>query len=85
VKRDNRKYTIKVCFTKVRDEEFEEFLDDKGVMVLDNYSKEVDLVIVPRKGIESSKTEKALKDRAKGKKVEIITIEDAYRMFGYKK
>jgi NAD-dependent DNA ligase len=85
VKRDTRKYTIKVCFTKIRDEEFEKFLDEKGVMVLDNYSKEVDLVIVPRKGIESSKTEKALKDRAKGKKVEIITIEDAYRMFGYKK
>jgi len=79
VKRDNRKYTIKVCFTKVRDKDFEKFLDSKQVLVLDSYNKSVDIVITPDKNTESNKVEKAKKD---GK--EIITIDEAYKMFGYK-
>lgn len=79
VKRDNRKYTIKVCFTKVRDKDFEKFLDNKQVLVLDSYNKAVDIVIVPDKDTSSSKVEKAKKDSKK-----IITINDAYKLFGYK-
>lgn len=78
VKRDDRKYTIKVAFTKVRDKDFEKFLDEKGVLVLDNYNKNVDILIVKDKNTESSKVTKARKD---GK--EIITIDEAYKLFGY--
>ena len=80
VKRDNRKYTIKVTFTKVRDKDFEKYLDSKGVLVLDNYNKEVDILIIRDKSVESSKVEKARRD---GK--EIVTIEEAYKMFNYQK
>lgn len=79
VKHDNRKYTIKVLFTKVRDEEFEKYLDTKDVLVMDGYSKAVDMVIVPDYATESSKVDKA---RKAGK--EIVSIEDAYKMFQYK-
>lgn len=79
VKRDTRKYTIKVLFTKVRDKEFEKYLDSKDVLVMDSYKKEVDMVIIPTSSTTSSKVEKARKD---GK--EIVAIEDAYKMFGYK-
>jgi hypothetical protein len=78
VKRDTRKYTIKVAFTKVRDKDFEEYLDSKDVLVLDKYSKEVDMLIVPSSTTTSTKVDKARKD---GK--EIVAIADAYRMFEY--
>lgn len=76
---NDRKYTIKVCFTKVRDNDFEKFLDKKDILVLDSYSKEVDIVITLDKMSDSKKIEKARKD---GK--EIITLEEAYKLFKYK-
>lgn len=80
VKRDDRKYSIKVAFTKVRDKEFEKYLDSKGVLVMDSYNKNVDLLIVKDRYTDSSKVTKARKD---GK--EIITIGEAYKIFGYEK
>jgi hypothetical protein len=78
VKRDTRKYTIKVAFTKVRDKDFEKYLDSKDVLVMDKYSKEVDMLIVPSSSTTSTKVDKARKD---GK--EIVSIADAYKMFEY--
>lgn len=78
IKRDNRTYTIKVAFTKVRDKDFEEFLDTKNVLVMDKYSKQVDMLIIKDKNTTSSKVEKAIKD---GK--EVVAIDDAYKLFGY--
>lgn len=80
VKRDTRKYTIKVAFTKVRDKEFETYLDSKDVLVMDSYNKNVDMLIVPNYQTDSSKVTKARKD---GK--EIVSIDDAYKMFQYNK
>lgn len=80
VKRDTRTYTVKVAFTKVRDKDFEKYLDLKDVLVMDSYNKNVDMLIVPDYQTSSSKVDKAIKD---GK--EIVSIDDAYKMFEYKK
>lgn len=81
VSRDDRKYTIKVLFTKVRpSEEFADHLDAMDVMILDNYSKEVDIVVIPKAGTTSKKVEDAIKD---GKNV--VTLEDAYEIFKFNK
>ncbi len=66
-----------ILFTKVRDYEFQSFLEGKGYGIADKYTKAVDVVIY---GDESKKTEKARKD---GKV--IMTLEQAYEMYGYKK
>ena len=79
LRRDERRYTIKVCFTKIRDKEFEKFLDSKNILVLENYNKGVDILIIPTKDTESTKIKTAVRD---GK--DIITLEEAYKMFGYK-
>jgi NAD-dependent DNA ligase len=79
VKHDSRKYNIKVAFTKVRDKDFEKYLDSKDVLVMDSYNKNVDMLIVPSLNTSSSKVDKARKD---GK--EIVAITDAYKMFEYK-
>ena len=79
IKHDDRKYSIKVVFTKVRDMEFEKFLDSKDVLIMDNYTKDVDMVITKDKMTESNKVTKAIKD---GK--EVVSIDEAYELFGYK-
>ena len=66
-----------ILFTKVRDYEFQEFLEKKGYGIADKYNKSVDVVIY---GEESKKTEKARKD---GKM--LMTLEQAYEMYGYRK
>lgn len=65
-----------ILFTKVRDYEFQKFLEDKGYGIADNYKRNVDVVIY--NGDESKKTEKA---RADGKPV--ITLEEAHDIYGY--
>lgn len=77
---DSKRYSMKVLFTKVRpDEEFEQFLDDNEIEILSGYNKSVDLIITDNKDSSSSKLEKARKD---GKT--IMTMEEAYKAFGYK-
>jgi DNA ligase (NAD+) len=81
VKRDDRKYNIKVCFSNIRpDEDFEKYLDNKGVMILEDYTKEVNLLIIDTKDSTSGKVKKAIKDNK-----DIITIDEAYKIFEYKK
>jgi len=80
IKQDLRKYVAKVCFTKIRDREFEKFLDNKNILIVDNYSKDVSLVIVKTLGIKSSKVDKAKKDD-----ISIVTLEEAYKIFKYEK
>lgn len=80
VRRDEREYNIKVCFTKVRNKDFEEYLNNKNIMILDKYSKNVDLLIVPDEKVDSNKIDKAKSD---GK--DIMKISDAYKTFGYNK
>lgn len=78
IDKDDRKYSIKVAFTKVRDPEFSAYLEDNGVLVMDSYSKAVDMLIVPSLSTHSNKVDKAKKD---GK--DILAIDDAKAMFNY--
>jgi DNA ligase (NAD+) len=75
---DNKTYDSKVLFTKVRDKEFESYLSNNNVLVLDSYSKDVDYVITLDSLPSSTKTVKAIKD---GK--EVIGITEAKQKFGY--
>lgn len=70
---------VYVCFTKVRDKEFEKYLNGKGVVVADSYNKQVDILICKDPNEESSKIKKARKDNK-----EIISLEQAYQLFKYK-
>lgn len=78
--KDERNYKIKVCFSGIRDYEFEEYLQNKSVLVMDNYNKEIDILIVENFDTISKKIKKAQKD---GKV--IMTILDAHKKFNYKK
>lgn len=71
---------ISILFSKVKDnKDFEKFLSDKGYDIASGYNKNISLLIVPSLNETSTKIEKAKKD---GK--EIITIDEAYKRFGYK-
>lgn len=72
--------SIFVCFSKIRDKEFESYLTSKGVVVADSYSKKVDMLICKDPSDESSKIKKAKKD---GK--EVVSLEQAYQLFRYDK
>lgn len=71
--------SIFVCFSKVRDKEFEKYLMSKGVVVSDSYNKKVDILICKDPNEESSKIKKAKKD---GK--EVISLTEAYQLFKFK-
>ena len=79
IEKNNKTYDKKVCFSKVRDKEFEEFLDKNNVMVLDSLKNDCDLLIVPDLEETSSKIEKAKK-----KGILVVTIDEAYKYFGYR-
>lgn len=79
VKHDDGKYTIKVLFTKIRDIDFQKYLEtEKGCLIMDSYNKEVDIIITPSADTSSSKVEKGRKD---GKV--IMPISEAMKYFGY--
>ena len=68
-----------ILFTKIRDPKFAKFLSDtKQANVADSYTKSVTVVVVPSMSTKSSKVDKAIKD---GKTV--MSIDDAYKKFGY--
>ena len=79
IEKNNKTYDKKVCFSKVRDKEFEEFLDKNNVMVLDSLKNDCDLLIVPNLEETSTKIEKAKK-----KGILVISIDEAYKYFGYR-
>ena len=76
-------YTL--CFTKVRDKEFEKYLDTINVSVVDTYNKGVDMIVIKDNNIHSTKIDKARRDFAKFGKPVIVTLENAYELFKYKK
>lgn len=74
-------YSEVVCFTNVRDHEFESFLMKNGVKVSDSFTSKVTLVITP--DIMNKVTTKVKKAKEKG--LGVITISEAYSRFGYQK
>lgn len=80
IKREEKKvYNTAVCFSKVRDKKFEEYLEANLVKVCDSLNKSVDVLIVPDKNESSSKIEKAKKQGIK-----VVTLEEAYEIFKYR-
>ena len=73
-----KKSDMIVCFTKVRNKAFEKFLESTGVEVIENFNKNVKLLIVPNLSQTSSKIEKAYKWR-----IPIMEISEAYKKFGF--
>lgn len=57
----SNKESFKVCFTKIRDENMEEYIKSIGGQIVDSVTKDTNLVIIPMKGVESSKVNKAYK------------------------
>ena len=66
------KTKFSVCFTKARDADLENFIKAHGGVVEDTLTKKVDMLIVPVKGIKSSKVAKAEKYG-----IDVVPIDDA--------
>jgi len=80
VKREEAKdYKMIVCFTKVRDKDFENYLKSKDIGVTETFNKNIDLLITAP-NVLSSKIEKARKHN-----IPVITIDEAYKKFDYKR
>lgn len=79
IEKEKRVYNTAVCFSKVRDKKFQEFLENNLVKVSDSVNKSVEVLIVPDINESSSKIDKAKKQGAK-----VVTLEEAYKIFGYK-
>lgn len=71
-------YKMKICFTKIRDHEFEKYLMSQGIGIADDVTKEVAYLVAGSN--TSSKVTKAHKLN-----IPIIDIETAYKKFGYSK
>lgn len=67
-----------VLFTKVRDKNFQKFLEDQGIEVVSGYSKRVTTVVVPTYDTTSTKVTQAKED---GK--EIVTLDDLKNRYIY--
>ena len=68
-----------ILFTKVRDKDFQTFLEEQDVEVVNGYSKRVTSVVVPSLDVISSKVTKAKED---GK--EIISLDELKKRYNYK-
>lgn len=75
---ENKEYNETVVFTKVRDKDFENYLEELGIKVASSYSTKVDIVITKDVNDNSTKIEKAKKD---GKLV--LSLEDAKTKYEY--
>lgn len=53
--------SFSVVFTKIRDEEIEKMIEEYGGIVSDSLTKNTSLLVIPEKGVNSSKVEKAKK------------------------
>lgn len=62
---------FKVCFTKIRDKELEDWIVEKNGIVTDSVTKDTDILIVPMKGVSSGSVEKALRYN-----IDIVPIDD---------
>lgn len=63
--------TFSVVFTKIRDEEIEKMIEEYGGVVSDSLTKNTSLLVIPEKGVNSSKVEKAKKYN-----IPVITIDE---------
>lgn len=72
-----KSYKSTICFTKVRDHDFEAYLNTIGVGVTEALSKNTDLLVAG--SMDSSKVTKATKWG-----IPIVTLDAAYKMYGYK-
>ena len=68
---DSTSTIFTVCFTKVRDDDLEEFIIGCGGEVVDSVTKNTDFVVVPNLQVSSSKIEKAKKNG-----IPIVVIDD---------
>ena len=68
----NNDSSFKVCFTKIRNKELEDYIKAHGGDVTDTVTKDTSLLVVPMKGIKSSKVSKAQKYN-----IDIVDIEHA--------
>ena len=75
-----KKYSTAVCFTLVRDENFEEFLEEHDVAVKDTLTSDVRTLIIPDEEVvkPSTKMTKAL-----DKGIEILPISEAKKRWKY--
>lgn len=71
VDRSEKPILFKACFTKIRDKEMEDFIEENGGSVEDSLTKDVDYLIVPNASVSSSKV-----DKAKSYGIEIVPIDD---------
>lgn len=78
IESNTKVYDKKVCFSKVRDKDFESYLDANNVLVLDSLKNDCDLLIVPDLNESSSKI-----DKAKKKGILVVSLDEAYKFFGY--
>lgn len=67
----------KICFSQIRDKDFEKFLEDSGYEITNSVTKDLVYLIVA-KGATSTKVDKALKYG-----VTVLDIDDAYEKFGF--
>ena len=73
-----KSYKYKVCFTKIRDKEFEKYLNSIDVQVVEAITRDIDFLITGAQ--TSTKVEKAHKW-----KIPVLTMDAAYTRFGYKR
>lgn len=76
-----KEYTEVVCFTNVRNEDFERFLLDKGIGVSDSFTSKVTSLIIPDEPMTTPTTKYT---KAKEKGIEILKISDAYDKWNFK-
>jgi DNA ligase (NAD+) len=74
--KEAKSFSIKVCFTKVRDKDFEKYLNSIQVRVVEALTRDTNLLITG--AATSSKVEKALKWG-----IPVLTLQEAYDKFGY--
>ena len=77
VNQTKSKDRVSICFTNIRDKDFEKHLISMGFDISDNVTKNTYCLITG--GGKSSKTDKATKYN-----VPILTLQDAYTKFGYR-
>ena len=69
-----------ICFTGIRDKDFTKYLLEKGADISDNWKSTTTLLVAKDPNVNSSKIKKA-----REKNITILSLEEAYVTFGFKK
>ena len=75
-------YEDVICFTNIRDDEFEKFLMNHNVLVSDTFNSKVTMLVVPNEPM-SKPSKKLLQAQKKG--IEIITMKEAKDKYNYER